>query len=80
VVNFGRRFHPEPGQNCTPVHNPDAQLAAGLLLATWTEAFIQGHRTFRQKRNSKKANAAFLTIVDKGTVGTKAAMAGTRYA
>jgi len=60
--------------------DPDAQLAAGLLLATWTEAFIQGHRTFRQKRNSKKANAAFLTIVDKGTVGTKAAMAGTRYA
>jgi uncharacterized protein YndB with AHSA1/START domain len=21
VVNFGRRFHPEPGQNCTPVHS-----------------------------------------------------------
>jgi hypothetical protein len=20
VVNFARRFHPEPGQNCTPVH------------------------------------------------------------
>ncbi len=20
MVNFGRRFHPEPGQNCTPVH------------------------------------------------------------
>ena len=21
MVNFGRRFHPEPGQNCTPVHS-----------------------------------------------------------
>ena len=23
MVNFGRRFHPEPGQNCTPVHTLD---------------------------------------------------------
>jgi hypothetical protein len=32
VVNFGRRFHPEPGQNCTPVHNQQ------------TEAFLEGER------------------------------------
>jgi AcrR family transcriptional regulator len=60
--------------------DPDAQLAAGLLLATWTVALIHGHLAFRQSRNAKKAKAAFLAIVDKGTIGLRAAMAGTPYA
>jgi AcrR family transcriptional regulator len=60
--------------------DPDAALAAGLLLATWTVAFLQAHRTFRQTRDTKKAQAVFLALVDKGTVGLKAAMKGTRYA
>ncbi|QAY95672.1 TetR family transcriptional regulator [Methylovirgula ligni] len=58
----------------------DAYLAANLLLATWTVAFIQAHRTVRQTRNAKKAKAAFLAIVDKGSIGLKAAMADTPYA
>jgi AcrR family transcriptional regulator len=60
--------------------DPGAQLAASLLLATWTVALIEAHRTFREKRDIKKAKAAFLAIVDKGTIGLKAAMAGTPYA
>jgi len=60
--------------------DPVAHLAAGLLLATWTVALIQAHRTFRQSRDTKKANAAFLDIVDKGTVGIKSAITGTPYA
>ena len=60
--------------------DPDAQLAAGLLLATWTVALIHGHRAFRQSRNAKKAKAAFLAIIDKGTIGLKTAMAGKPYA
>jgi AcrR family transcriptional regulator len=60
--------------------DPDAYLAAGLLLATWTIAFAQAHRTFRETRNTKEANAAFLAIIDKGTAGLKAAMVGTPYA
>jgi AcrR family transcriptional regulator len=60
--------------------DPAANLAAGLLLATWTVALIQAHQTFRQKRDTKKAKAAFLAIVDQGTIGLKAAMAGTPYA
>lgn len=59
--------------------DPDALLAAGLLLATWTVALIQAHRTYRRTRNAEKAKAAFLAIVDKGTLGLKAAMAGTPY-
>jgi AcrR family transcriptional regulator len=59
--------------------DPDAVLAAGLLLATWSVAFIQAHRTFRQTKDTAAAKAAFLAVVDKGTIGLKAAMAGTPY-
>jgi AcrR family transcriptional regulator len=60
--------------------DPDAYLAAGLLLATWTVAFIQAHRTFRQSQDADEARAAFLAVIDKGTIGLKAALAGTPYA
>ncbi|MGF6240398.1 AcrR family transcriptional regulator [Paraburkholderia sp. GAS38] len=60
--------------------DPDAHLAADLLLATWTVALIQAHRTFRQKQDAEEAKAVFLAIVDKGSVGLKAALAGTPYA
>ncbi|HEY0184448.1 MAG TPA: TetR/AcrR family transcriptional regulator [Rhodopila sp.] len=59
--------------------DPDARLAAGLLLATWTVAFIQAHRMFRQTQDTERAKAAFVAIVDQGTIGVKAAMAGTPY-
>jgi len=60
--------------------DPVAHLATGLLLATWTVALIQAHRTFRKRRGTEKAKAIFLAIVDQGTMGIKAAMAGTPYA
>ena len=60
--------------------DPDARLAAALLLATWTIAFTEAHRTFRETRSTAKAQAAFLAIIDKGSTGLKAAMAGTPYA
>ena len=58
----------------------DAQLAAGLLLATWSVAFIQAHRIFQQTKDTEKAKAAFLTIVDQGSIGVEAAIGGTPYA
>jgi AcrR family transcriptional regulator len=60
--------------------DPAAHLAAGLILATWSVAFIQAHRTFRESQKTEEANAAFLAIVDRGTLGLKAAMASTPYA
>ena len=60
--------------------DPAADLAGGLILATWTVALIQGHRNFRQGRDAAAANALFLAIVDKGSVGLEAALAGTPYA
>jgi hypothetical protein len=60
--------------------DPAAHLAGNLLLATWTVARIQAHRTFLRSRHKEEATAAFLAIVDTGTIGIIAAMAGTPYA
>jgi len=62
------------------VADSGAGLAAGLLLATWTVAFMEAHRTFRRSRDAEAAKAVFLAIVDQGTLGLTAAMAGTPYA
>jgi hypothetical protein len=59
--------------------DPDAHLAASLLLATWTVAFLDAHRIFRRTRSRENANDFFLALVDKGAAGLKAAMAGTPY-
>jgi AcrR family transcriptional regulator len=60
--------------------DPAAHLAAGLLLATWTVALIQAQGTYRHRRDAKEATALFLALVDKGSIGAKAALAGTAYA
>lgn len=57
-----------------------ARLAGAMLLATWSVAFIEAHRNFRLNGDTEKAKAAFLALVDQGTVGVKAALAGTPYA
>ncbi|MBB5191171.1 AcrR family transcriptional regulator [Silvimonas terrae] len=58
---------------------PDAQLAANLLVATWTVAFLHAHRVFQTRRDTAAANVAFLALIDQGTQGVKAALAGTPY-
>jgi AcrR family transcriptional regulator len=57
-------------------NDPDALLAAQMLLATWTVALIQGHRIFRERGDEAAANRMFLEIVDKGSAGVEAAMGG----
>ncbi|WP_421916778.1 TetR/AcrR family transcriptional regulator [Mesorhizobium sp.] len=60
--------------------DPDAHLAANLVLATWTVAFIQAHRVYRESQDAEKAKSTFLAIIDRGTKGIEAATAGTPYA
>ncbi len=60
--------------------DPAAHLAASLLLATWNVALTHAHWTFQQSQETEAANAIFLALVDQGTLGLKAAMAGTPYA
>lgn len=59
--------------------DPAATLAATLLVATWEVAFLEAHRVFSQSRNVRKANKAFLAVVDQGTLGVKAAAEGSSY-
>lgn len=60
--------------------DPAAQLTASLLLATWTVALIQAQGTFRERRDANEATTLFLALVDKGSIGATAALAGTAYA
>ena len=60
--------------------DPAADLAAGLVLATWTVALMRGHGSFREGHDAAASNALFLAIVDKGIAGAAAAVAGTPYA
>ncbi|WP_312741687.1 TetR/AcrR family transcriptional regulator [Cedecea neteri] len=59
--------------------DPQTQLAAGLVLATWSAALIQAHRTFSQTLSNAAAAAVFLELIDRGTAGVIAAMNGTVY-
>lgn len=59
--------------------DPEASLAAALIVATWTVALIQALRNLRQTGDSESAKAVFLEIVDKGAVGQRAALKGTPY-
>ena len=56
-----------------------ACFAGAVLLATWTVALIQGHHIFRERRDGAESKTAFLAIIDKGSIGLKAALAGTPY-
>lgn len=58
----------------TPDEN--AHLAGHLLVATWTVALLQGYQTFRETRDAGQAKAAFLAMIDRGTTGIQAALAG----
>ena len=72
AVSFAESVGREPD-------DPEAHLAASLLLATWTSAFIQAHKAYQQEQNASKAKEIFLRIIDQGSAGLKAALAGTPY-
>jgi len=58
----------------------EARLAAGLLLATWSVALVQAHQAFADSGDSAQAAGVFLALVDRGSAGVNAALAGTPYA
>lgn len=43
------------------------KLAAAVLVATWTLAFTEAHRLFRETGDTERAKAVFLEIVDSGS-------------
>jgi AcrR family transcriptional regulator len=59
--------------------DPVAHLAAALLGATWSAAFIQAYRTLQRGGSTAEARSVFLALIDRGTSGLTEALMGTRY-
>lgn len=59
-----------------PQSDPDAQLAATMLMATLVVAYRQALRAFREHR---KPEAALISVMERGFVGVDAALFGTPY-
>ena len=62
-----------------PAADPAAVLAASLLVATWTVALNHAHHQFGRKGHTAQARRAFRDLIDQGTRGVEAALAGTPY-
>jgi AcrR family transcriptional regulator len=63
-----------------PAGDPDAHLAAGLIVATWDVAFSEAHNLFDRTRDAGEAKRCFLAVIDRGTAGAAAALVRTAYA
>ena len=63
-----------------PVGDPNAHLAAGLIISTWSIAFSEAQKVFDRTRSADEAKRCFLAIIDRGIAGAAAALAGTAYA
>jgi hypothetical protein len=63
-----------------PTNDPHAYLAAGLITSTWTVAFNEAHKVYDRIRDDGESKRSFLSLIDRGTAGTAAALEGTAYA
>jgi AcrR family transcriptional regulator len=54
-----------------------AHLAAGLIASAWSTAFLRAHAELSRTGDAEAAKRVFLAIVDRGIVGTLAALEGT---
>lgn len=59
--------------------DPEAALAAGLVTAAVSVAFLKVHEVFRRDGDENAARSLFLAIVDRGLRGVASAMDGTPY-
>lgn len=62
-----------------PADDPDACLAAGLIVATWSVAFIRAHAELSDTGNVEAARSIFLALIDRGFMATHAALEGTPF-
>jgi AcrR family transcriptional regulator len=62
-----------------PEQDAEAAFAAALLAAAWASAFLQAHALLLRSHDVAAAERLFLDLVDRGTIGAKAALSGTAY-
>jgi AcrR family transcriptional regulator len=63
-----------------PNNDADGWLAAGLISATWSTAFLRAHSELSETGDVEAAKRIFLALIDRGVVGASAALEGTPYA
>lgn len=61
-------------------NDPHTHLAAGMIASTWSVAFDEAQKVFDRTGDVGEAKRDFLALIDRGSAGTAAALAGTAYA
>lgn len=54
-----------------------AYLAAGMIASAWSTAFLRAHAELSRTGDAQTAKRVFLAVIDRGIVGTLAALKGT---
>ncbi|WP_437956059.1 TetR/AcrR family transcriptional regulator [Sorangium sp. So ce119] len=57
-----------------------ARLVAGMVVLTWRTAYGEAIRVFERGGSAKKANAAFIALIDRGFAAIHGMAASTRFA
>lgn len=55
--------------------DPLPKLAAAMIMAAWSVAFLEAHRVYQAGQDESAAAAVFLDIVDRGAAGIEAILA-----
>lgn len=63
-----------------PTGDPNAHLAAGLIVSVWNVAFTEAQKLFDRTQNANEAKRCFVTVIDRGIAGAAVALAETAYA
>jgi AcrR family transcriptional regulator len=63
-----------------PHDDGEGLLAAGLIAAAWSTAFLRAHAELAKTGDVDAATKTFLTLIDRGVAGSRAALEGTPYA
>ena len=63
-----------------PHDDGEGLLAAGLIAAAWSTAFLRAHAELAKTGDVEAAERSFLSLIDRGVEGTNAALEGTPYA
>lgn len=63
-----------------PRNDAEGLLAAGLIAAAWSTAFLRAHSELSETGDVEAAKKTFLTLIDRGVAGTSAALKETPYA
>jgi AcrR family transcriptional regulator len=59
--------------------DPEAHLAASLLIAAWGTALLEAHKVYQTRHDAAAAQEAFLRIVDRAAQGLEVTMRGSPY-